>query len=60
MSIERLAPYALTLAMLAALTHSLPEVINSVRRAEFSLTQESKASRWPKAPTLKQFKKVSR
>jgi hypothetical protein len=57
MNIEKLAPYALTLAILASLTHSLPDVINAVRRAEFSLIQNSKASQWPKAPMLHTFKR---
>ena len=60
MNIEKLIPYALTLAILASLTHSLPEVINSVRKAEFSLIQNSKASTWPKAPMLAPFKKPVR
>lgn len=55
MSIEKLAPFALALALLAASTGQLPKVINAVRRAEFQLIQDSKASNWPKAPMLKPF-----
>jgi hypothetical protein len=57
MNIEKLAPYALALALLASLTDSLPNVINAVRRAEFQLIQNSKASTWPKAPLLPVFKR---
>jgi hypothetical protein len=56
MNIEKLAPFALALALLAATTGQLPKVINAIRRAEFQLIQDSKASIWPKAPTLKPFK----
>ena len=52
MNIDKLAPFALALA-LAAGTGQLPKVINAVRRAEFQLIQDSKASNWPKAPMLR-------
>jgi hypothetical protein len=57
MNIEKLVPYALALAIFASLTHSLPNVINAVRRAELQLIQDSKASKWPKAPLLPAFKR---
>ena len=57
MNIEKLAPFAFALALLAASTGQLPKVINAVRRAEFQLIQETKASKWPKAPMLAPFKR---
>jgi hypothetical protein len=57
MSIEKLAPFAIALAVLASSTGQLPKVINAVRRAQVQLIQESKASKWPKAPMLAPFKR---
>lgn len=57
MNIDKLAPFALMLALVAGSTSQLPKVINAVRRAEFQLIQDSKASKWPKAPMLKPFKR---
>ena len=57
MNIEKLAPFAFALALLAASTGQLPKMINAVRRAEFQLIQDSKASKWPKAPMLAPFKR---
>ncbi len=57
MNIEKLAPFALAFALLAASTGQLPKFINAVRRAELQLIQSSKASNWPKAPMLAPFKR---
>ena len=57
MNIEKLAPFAIALAVLASSTGQLPKVINAVRRAQVQLIQESKASKWPKAPMLATFKR---
>jgi hypothetical protein len=57
MNIEKLAPFALALALLASSAGQLPKVINTVRRAEFLLIQDSKASTWMKAPMLNPFKR---
>jgi hypothetical protein len=52
MNIEKLAPFALAVAIMAASIGHLPQFVNVVRRADFQLIQESKASKWPKAPML--------
>lgn len=57
MNIEKLVPFAIALAVLASSTGQLPKVINAVRRAQVQLIQESKASKWPKAPMLAPFKR---
>lgn len=57
MNIEKLAAFAIALAVLASSTGQLPKVINAVRRAQIQLIQESKASKWPKAPMLAPFKR---
>ena len=57
MSIEKLAPFAIVLAVLVSSTGQLPKVINAVRRAQIQLIQDSKASKWPKAPLLQPFKR---
>ncbi len=44
---------AVVLAFTAVVSGSLPVVINQVRKAQFQLIQESKASKWPKAMRLK-------
>lgn len=40
---------AVILAFAAVASGNLPAVINQVRKAQFQLIQESKASKWPKA-----------
>ena len=40
---------AVVLAFAAVASGNLLEVINQVRKAQFHLIQESKASKWPKA-----------
>ena len=53
MGIDKLISSAWVLAVLAAATGQLPKVINDVRRAQFRLIQESKASQWGKPMFLK-------
>jgi hypothetical protein len=57
MNIEKIAPFALALALVAASTGHLPKLIDTIRRAQMQLIQETKASTWPKAPMLKPFKR---
>ena len=57
MSIEKLVPFAIALAVLASSPGELPKVINAIRRAQVQLILESKASKWPKAPMLAPFKR---
>ena len=57
MNIEKLAPFALAVALFASATGHLPQFINAVRRAQIQLIQDSKASKWPKAPMLAPFKR---
>ena len=58
MSIEKLTPFAIALAIYAATnTGSLFAATNLVRQAQIHLIQETKASKWPKAPMLPQFKR---
>jgi len=59
MNIEKLAPFAIALALVAASTGHLHQAVNTIRRAEFQLVQNTKASSWPKAPMLEPFKKPS-
>jgi len=40
---------AVILAFAAVASGNLPKIINQVRKAQFQLIQESKASKWPKA-----------
>ncbi len=40
------------LAFAALSSGSLPKILNQVRKAQFQLIMESKASNWPKAMTL--------
>ena len=40
---------AVVLAFATVAIGNLPAVINQVRKAQFQLIQESKASKWPKA-----------
>lgn len=44
---------AVVLAFAAVASGNLPAVINQVRKAQFQLIQESKASKWPKAMQLR-------
>ena len=43
---------AVVLAFAAVASGNLPAVINKIRKAQFQLNQESKASNWPRAMTL--------
>jgi hypothetical protein len=43
---------AVVLAFAAVSTGNLPKILNQVRKAQFQLIMESKASKWPKAMTL--------
>ncbi|MCC7406285.1 MAG: hypothetical protein IT288_17965 [Bdellovibrionales bacterium] len=40
---------AVVLAFATVASGNLPKIINQVRRAQFQLIMESKASNWPKA-----------
>ena len=40
---------AIVLAFAAIASGNLPKIINQVRKAQFQLIMESKASSWPKA-----------
>lgn len=44
---------AFVLAFAAAASGNLPPIISQVRKAQFHLIMESKASTWPKALRLK-------
>ncbi len=41
------------LGLLATLSGNLPRIIYEVRKAQFKLVQESKASKWPKVILIK-------
>ena len=43
---------AVVLAFAAVSSGNLPKILNQVRKAQFQLIMESKASKWPKAMTL--------
>ena len=43
---------SVALAFTAVSTGNLPKIINQVRKAQFQLIMESKASKWPKAMRL--------
>lgn len=43
---------AVTLAFAAVASGNLPKILTQVRKAQFQLIMESKASKWPKAMTL--------
>lgn len=43
---------AVVLAFAAVASGNLPAILNQVRKAQFHLIQESKASNWPKAMRL--------
>lgn len=46
---NNLIKIAVVLAFAAVANGNLPAVINQVRKAQFHLIQESKASKWPNA-----------
>jgi Na+-translocating ferredoxin:NAD+ oxidoreductase RnfG subunit len=46
---KSLIKIAVVLAFAAVGSGNLPKVINQVRKAQFQLIMESKASNWPKA-----------
>jgi len=43
---------SVALAFAAVSTGNLPKLINQVRKAQFQLIMEAKASKWPKAMRL--------
>lgn len=43
---------AVVLAFAAVSSGNLPKTLNQVRKTQFQLIMESKASKWPKAMTL--------
>jgi hypothetical protein len=43
---------AVILAFAAVSSGNLPKILNQVRKAQFQLIMDSKASKWPKAMTL--------
>ncbi len=53
MGIEKLATWAVGLALLASSTGQLPKIIHAVRIAQLELLRDSQASKWPKLPLLK-------
>ncbi len=58
MNIEKLTPFAIAIALYAASSQAtLLTAINFIRHAEVQLIQDTKASKWPKAPMLKPFKR---
>jgi hypothetical protein len=52
MGLNKLIQYAAILAVLAASSGQLPRIINTVRKAQLELIQDSKASRWGQAMLL--------
>lgn len=46
---KHLIQIAVVLAFAAVASGNLPTIINQVRKAQFQLIMESKASNWPKA-----------
>lgn len=52
MGLSKLISLSVTLAFLTVGTGNLPFVLNQVRKSQFGLIQESKASNWPKAMRL--------
>lgn len=57
MGLSKLISLSVTLAFLAVGTGNLPWVLKQVRKAQFELIQESKASKWPKVVVLSSFKR---
>ena len=54
MGIDKLISMAVVLAVLSAGTGQLHRMINTVRKAQLQLIQDTKATKWPKAFKLKQ------
>lgn len=52
MGLSKLSSLAGFLAFLAVGTGKLPWILKQVRKAQFELIQDSKASKWPKAMRL--------
>jgi hypothetical protein len=52
MGLDKMISAISILACLAVAIGRLPTIINAVHRAQVQLTQESKASKWPKAMLL--------
>ncbi len=48
---NNLIKIAVVLAFAAVSTGNLPKILNQVRKSQFQLIMESKASKWPKAMT---------
>lgn len=49
---NNLIKIAVVLAFAAVSSGNLPKILNQVRKAQFQLIMESKASKWPRAMTL--------
>ena len=49
MGLSKLISLSVTMAFLAVGTGNLPRALKQVRKAQFELIQESKATNWPKA-----------
>lgn len=49
---KSLIKIAVILAFAAVATGNLPKILSQVRKAQFQLIMESKASKWPKALRL--------
>lgn len=47
-----------TLAIIAFTSGNLPWIITQVRKAQVKLIQESKASKWPKALKIIQYRRI--
>ena len=54
MNLEKLISICATLAILAASTGQLPKAVIAVRKAQFQLIQDSKASKWGMPMLLKE------
>ncbi len=52
MGLSKLISLSVTMAFLAVGTRNLPWVLKQVRKAQFELIQDSKASKWQKAMRL--------
>lgn len=57
MNVSKLAPFAIAFAMLAGSQGKMQRFINAIRHTQIQLIQDSKASKWPKAPMLQPFKR---
>lgn len=56
MGLSKLISLSVVLASLAVGTGNLPWALKHVRKAQFELIQDSKASKWPKAVVLSSLK----